>query len=141
MKYELNNFDPKLKLVLFYVKNLDPSHYKLFIKGSENIEYIRGFFHCTIDIPNDFPGHKTEIRIKNKIYHLNINPIHGYICAKFLNDMKSIFLFCFICLVLDQNSDNPYNSKMAICYKDNRPELYRIAKKWTNKYSDYELTT
>ena len=138
---ELNNFAPILDLGLLYVDNLDPLHWKLYVKGPENTVYSEGFFWYTIDLPNNFPESKPEIRLINKVYNLQVSPSNGHVCATFVNDwkrqtnMKHVVLFCCIYLALDQNPDSPYSQKMASEYKNNRPEFDRNAREWTHKHS------
>ena len=54
------------------------------IIGKESA-YKKGVFTITIEFPEDFPNHKPEIRIVNKIYHINANFNNGHISVEFLN--------------------------------------------------------
>ena len=51
--------------------------------------YKNGVFTITIDFPQNFPNCRPEVRICNKIYHLQVNPKNGLISSEFLNDWKN----------------------------------------------------
>ena len=69
----------------------------------------------------------------NKIYHLQVSPSNGHVCARFLNMWKpgttiseclvGIYLF----MALEQNPDSPYSGEMAREYENNRQEFNRKA--------------
>ena len=45
-----------------------------------------GVFTITIDFPKNFPNDGPEVRISNKIYHMNVLSSNGHISASFLNE-------------------------------------------------------
>lgn len=59
--------------------------WKIIMKGAKGSFYENGIFNITIDFPDNFPQKNPEVRILNKIYHLNVSPKNGHVFAPFLN--------------------------------------------------------
>ncbi|CAF3694804.1 unnamed protein product, partial [Adineta steineri] len=93
-------------------------------------------------IPRDFPLSPPKIRFKTKIYHPNIN-FTGDICINILqsqwNATWSIesLLSGIRSLLTDANSDDPYNARAALYYRENREKFDEIARWWTKKYATF----
>ena len=111
------------------------------MEGPKYSLYKNGHFSLTIDFPDIYPKYKPEIRFVNKIYHLQVSPSNGHVCAVFLNQwnpgttitecLVGIYLF----LALEQNPSCPYSSEMAREYENDRQEFNRKAMEWTRKYA------
>ena len=138
-----NNLDtnkPIEILGISQIEKIDDCHWIIHMKGPKKSIYRNGYFQLTFDVPNDFPNKKPEIRFTNKIYHLQVSPSNGHVCAGFLNHwnptttrvecLVGIYLF----LDLEQNPNYPYLGKMAREYGNNRQEFNRIAEEWVLKY-------
>ena len=76
---------------------------------SKESPYKNGLFTITIEFPKDFPNHKPEVRIANKIYHLNTNPSNGHIDVEFLNcwnkntSITELLVGIYLVFILTQN--------------------------------------
>jgi len=115
-------------------------HWQVSISGPENSPYEGGHFQLDIRIPTDFPLHPPRIRFQTKIYHPNIH-LTGDICIDILrsqwNSTWSIekLLFGICSLLTDANSEDPYNARAALYYRQDRQKFNEIAKWWTKKYA------
>ncbi|ELU42876.1 ubiquitin-conjugating enzyme domain-containing protein [Rhizoctonia solani AG-1 IA] len=72
---------------------LTPSDHSLFewtgiLPGPEGSVYEGGEFHVEITLPSDYPFHSPRLRLKTKIYHMNIND-QGGICLDILKNAWS----------------------------------------------------
>jgi len=113
--------------------------------GQRNSIYENGCFQLTIDFPKDFPKTNPEIRISNKIYHLQVSPSNGHVCAGFLSNwnptttISECLVGIYLFLLLPQNPYSPYSGEMAREYKDNLLEFNRKAREWTLKYAPQKI--
>lgn len=62
-----------------YFINKKPYTLEIAMKGPNNTPYQNGVYFLTMEFPENYPSNRPEIRIKNKIYHLNVNPSNGRI--------------------------------------------------------------
>ena len=146
MKYIKKEFDslqnePILPLGMFvWLKNKDIFHWEFSLTGPYDTPYAGGTFILTIDFDEDYPNKRPEIRFKNKIYHLHVNPSNGHISISTLNEwipktpiltvISSIYY-----LFYDQNPNSTYSREMAREYDHNRSIFNQKAKEWTQKYA------
>ena len=137
---ELNNLMDILGI--HKIDKTDNQHWTIYMEGPKDSLYQNGLFKLTINFPNNYPNSKPEIRFVNKIYHLQVSPNNGHVCAGFLNQWKpgattseclvGIYLF----MVKEQNPGCPYIEEMAEEYIHNRQEFNRKAMEWTKKYAE-----
>ena len=78
--------------ILKIMKQDNDKNWSIRINPLSNSLYNKGIYTVTIDFPNDYPNEKPEVRILNKIYHLNINPMDGYIASQFLHNWDNQLL-------------------------------------------------
>ena len=96
--------------------------------------YKNGVFTITIEFPEDFPNHKPEVRIANKIYHLNTNPSNGHIDVEFLNcwnkntSTTELLVGIYLVFILTQNQKVSYSIESAKEYNQNRNEFNKKVK-------------
>ncbi|CAF3834683.1 unnamed protein product [Adineta steineri] len=120
----------------------DIFHWQVFLIGPEDSPYEGGKFRLDVRIPRDFPLSPPKIRFKTKIYHPNIH-LTGDICINILqsqwNATWSIesLLSGIRSLLTDANSDDPYNARAALYYRENREKFDEIARWWTKKYATF----
>ena len=125
------------------IKDKDKDNMKWTIKMiilKESI-YKNGVFTITIEFPKDFPNEKPEVRIVNKIYHLNTNPNKGHISVAFLNCWKNNtsiteLLVGIYLIFMVQNPKDVYSIEMAREYNENRNEFNKKAKEYVLKYAN-----
>ena len=136
---ELNNlFD---SLGIYKIDKTNLRHWKIYMEGPKYSLYKNGHFSITIDFPDIYPKYKPEIRFVNKIYHLQVSPSNGHVCAGFLNlwtpgtTITECLVGIYLFLALEQNPSCPYSSEMAREYENDRQEFNRKAKEWTRKYA------
>ena len=141
----LNTNKPIPILGINCIEEINDYHWIINMDGPRNSIYENGCFQLTIDFPKDFPKTKPEIRISNKIYHLQVNPSNGHICARFLNcwnpttTISECLVGIYLFLLLPQNLDSPYSGEMAREYKNNLLEFNSKAKEWTLKYAPQKI--
>ena len=115
--------------------------YEIVMKGPKNSLYENGIFNIIIDFQNKDPKGKPEIKILQKIYHLNISPKNGKFSGEFINkwDPKfkiiHVLIGIYLILKLEQNPNSPYDRGMALEYQCNRKEFERKARLWTLQYA------
>ena len=138
------NLEDKAQILSLGIYKIDKNNNKrwiIYMKGPKNSLYKDGVFKLTIDFPDNFPNKKPEVRFINKIYHLQVNPSNGHVCAGFLNNWKidttisEVFVGIYMFLILDQNPDSPYSGEMAREYRNNRPEFEKKVVEYIKKYS------
>ncbi|CAF1223922.1 unnamed protein product [Adineta ricciae] len=118
----------------------DIYHWQAILIGPEDSPYEYGSFRLDIRIPRDFPFSPPDIRFKTKIYHPNIH-LTGAICVDILqsqwNSSWSIesLLSGIRSLLTDPNSDDPYNARAALYYREDREKFNEVASWWTKKYA------
>ena len=142
--YELLN-DPILSLgvTVGLKKEGDLFHWNISLLGPQDTPYGGGLFFLTADFPESFPDDPPEVKFKNQMYHLNVDPDNGHICINTLNYWKketrmTTVISDIFALFYIQNPKSPYNSDMAKEYVNNRSEFDRKAKEWTQKYASME---
>ena len=113
--------------------------YEITMKGPKNSYYEGGIYDITIDMENNNKG-RPEIRILQKIYHLNVSP-NGHVSGYFINQWEKNFTIIhaligiYLYLKLCQNPFDPYDGKMAFEYQSNIKEFERKARLWTLQYA------
>ena len=127
-------------LKILEIKNKTIHNWEITMKGPKNSLYEKGIFTITIDFPYNFSDGRPEIRLKTKIYHLNVNPSNGHISEPFIHNWKpttpivdiliGIFLTFFA-----QDPGSPYSGKQAKEYETNFKDFKRKAEEWTIKYA------
>ena len=142
-KYNIKNIlstdEPIKDLGIFQIIKTDRHHWKIKMKGPENSIYKNGVFK--INFPIYFPQSKPEIRIINKIYHLQVDPDNGLIYYRFLNlwnqntSISELLVSIYLFLLFEQNPLSPYNKEQAREYVINYDEFVRKAEEWVLKYS------
>ncbi len=139
-----NNLDTNKPIAILginLIEKIDDYHWIIYMEAPKNSIYRNGYFQLTFDFPNDFPNLKPEIRFTNKIYHLQVSPKNGHICAAFLNvwnpttTISECLVGIYLFLALEQNPLSPYSAEMAREYELNRQEFNRKAAEWTLKYA------
>ncbi|UJR29245.1 hypothetical protein I4U23_010459 [Adineta vaga] len=120
--------------------NNDIYHWQALLIGPEDSPYEGGSFRLDIRIPRDFPFNPPDIRFKTKIYHPNIH-LTGAICIDILRSQWNSSWSIESCLsgirslLTDGNSDDPYNARAALYYREDREKFNEIALWWTKKYA------
>jgi len=141
----LNTNEPIPILGISKIQKIDGYQWIIYMDGPENSIYRNGYFKLTFSSLNDFPNKKPEIRILNKIYHLQVNPLNGHVCTGFLNDwnptttISECLVGIYLFLDLEQNPFAPYSGEMAREYENNRQEFNRKAEEWTLKYASLSV--
>ena len=123
-----------------YFINQKPYTLEIVMKGPNDTPYQNGVYFLTLQFPENYPSKKPEIRFKNKIYHLNVNPFNGRIVLydnwKGFSSITTAELLVGIYLFfIYQNPDSPYSAEMAREFTWNREEFNRKAKEWNIKYA------
>ena len=137
----LNTNKPIPILGINRIEEINDYHWIINMDGPRNSIYENGCFQLTIDFPNDFPKTNPEIRISNKIYHLQVNPSNGHICARFINcwnpttTISECLVGIYLFLLLPQNPHGAYPGELATEYEYNLSEFNRKAREWTLKYA------
>jgi len=141
----LNTNEPIPILGISKIQKIDGYQWIIYMDGPENSIYRNGYFKLTFSSLNDFPNKKPEIRILNKIYHLQVNPLNGHVCTGFLNywnpttTISECLVGIYLFLDLEQNPKSPYSGEMAREYEYNRQEFNRKAEEWTLKYASLSV--
>ncbi|EFC44962.1 predicted protein [Naegleria gruberi] len=97
------------------------------IEGPEGTPYQGGFFHLSIDFPDDYPFKAPTIKFLTKIYHCNISK-RGNICLDTLKDTWnpsltiSKVLLSILSLLSEPNPSDPLEAKIAKEYLENRKQ-------------------
>ena len=126
--------------ILKIMKQNNDKTWTITIKPLSNSIYNKGIYTVTIDFPNDYPNIRPEVRILNKIYHLNIRPKDGHICSEFLykwdKSTSLTELLVGISLVfVYQNPNTPYSVEMAREFKTKHEEFLRKVEEFVMKYA------
>ena len=126
--------------LVVWLKNNDIFHWEFSLTGPYDTPYAGGKFILTIDFNEDYPNKRPEIRFRNKIYHLNVDPRNGHISINTLNEWRPktpilTVISSIYCLFYDQNPKSPYSGEMAREYDHNRSIFNQKAKEWTQKYA------
>ena len=119
--------------------------------GPRNSPYEGGNFRIKILFPEDYPKHGPEFRIRNKIYHLNVDPKNdiGHISMNNLNEwkytgkvsgfpgynVKKALFDIFYLISYGGDTLSPYDDEMAVQLRDNPKEFYKKAKEWTKLFA------
>ena len=141
----LNTNGPIPILGISNIQKIDSYHWIFYMDGPKNSIYRNGYFKLTISGLNDFPNKKPEIRIVNKIYHLQVSPSVGHVCTGFIRDwnptttISECLVGIYLFLDLEQNPKSPYSGEMAREYENNRQEFNRKAEEWTLKYASLSV--
>ena len=110
------------------------------INPLSNSLYNKGIYTVTIDFPN-YPNIRPEVRILNKIYHLNISPSNGHICTSFLHDwnkstsLTELLVGISLVFVYDQNPSSPYSGEMAREFEYKHEEFLQKVEEFVMKYA------
>ena len=137
----LNTDGPIKALGIFQIKKTDKHHWIIKMKGPENSIYKNGVFTIAIDFPVDFPQKKPEIKIINKIYHLQVDPENGHIFYKICmswnpnTTISELLVSLYLFLLFEQYPLSPYNWEQAEEYVINHDEFVKNAEEWVLKYS------
>ena len=123
-----------------YFINQKPYTLEIVMKGPNDTPYQNGVYFLTLQFPENYPSKKPEIRFKNKIYHLNVNPSNGRIVLydnwKGFSSITTAELLVGIYLFfIYQNPDSPYSGAMAREFTSNREEFNRKAEEWKKLYA------
>lgn len=119
--------------------------WKINMDGPKDTLFKDGVFQITIDFPDSFPNKRPEVRIVTKIYHLNVSPTNGHMCANFLNNwntnttISELLVGIYLFFLLNQNPKSPYSGEMARRYETNRSEFNKTIIEWVNKYASPPL--
>lgn len=146
-----NDIDSKSFKKSLGILNIDKGNNKIWeikIKGPKDSLYENGLFMVTIDFTKNFPEKAPEIRIKNKIYNLCVNPNNGHIDSSFLIcwDKSTLIseilvgIYLFFIFEQDTNPDSVYSGFMMREYNSNREEFNRKAREWTKEYAQPSLS-
>jgi len=141
----LNTNGPIPILGISNIQKIDSYYWIFYMDGPKNSIYRNGYFKLTISGLNDFPNKKPEIRIVNKIYHLQVSPSVGHVCTGFIRDwnptttISECLVGIYLFLDLEQDPESPYSGEMAREYKYNRQEFNRKAEEWTLKYASLSV--
>jgi len=152
---EKNNIEDNLDiskpieiLGILRIDKIDKFHWKVRIRGPKESFYKNGIFSVTIDFPEDFPKRKPDVRIVEKIYHLNVSPTNGHISIGFLNQwipspiIAELLVGIYLAFAGPQDPENPYSIDQSREFKTNLGEFARKADEWTLKFapfSNYDL--
>ena len=133
---------------LKYLNN-NPFEWQFQLEGPPNSLYSDGLFHLKAKFPEDYPNKRPKVYFITPIYHLQVNPKHGYsadlgeICLGVLNFWKRSCTFKEVILNIiilmfdpDQLPDSPYDNKMGHLYKNNRALYEKCCHYFTLKYAN-----
>ncbi|CUA73050.1 ubiquitin-conjugating enzyme E2 D/E [Rhizoctonia solani] len=124
---------------------LAPSDHSLFewtgtLPGPEGSVYEGGEFHLEITLPPDYPFHSPRLRMKTKIYHMNIND-QGGICLDILKNAWSPALSLYkvmlslSSLLTDPNPSDPLVPAIANEYTRRRKVHDSTARRWVQLHA------
>ncbi|CAE6485847.1 unnamed protein product [Rhizoctonia solani] len=124
---------------------LAPSDHSLFewtgtLPGPEGSVYEGGEFHVEINLPPDYPFHSPRLRLKTKIYHMNIND-QGGICLDILKNAWSPALSLYkvmlslSSLLTDPNPSDPLVPTIANEYTRRRKVHDSTARRWVQLHA------
>ena len=137
----LNTDGPIKALGIFKITKTDKHHWIIKMKGPDSSIYKNGVFTINIDFPIDFPQKKPEIKIINKIYHLQVSPRNGHISFNICNrwnpntSISELLVSLYLFLLYEQDPLSPYNAEAAEEYVINHDKFIQIAEKYILKYS------
>ncbi len=139
-----NNFDtnkPIESLGIFKIRKFDKNHWIIKMKGPKSSMYEKGVFEITFSFPNNYPNIRPEIRIKNKIYHLQVSPSNGHICFQITfewnptTSISELFTSIYLFLSLKQEPNSPYSGEMAREYTTDFFKFVEKAESWVSEYA------
>ena len=152
---EKNNIEDNLDiskpieiLGILRIDKIDKLHWKVRIRGPKESFYKNGIFSVTIDFPEDFPKRKPEVKIVEKIYHLNVSPTTGHISIGFLNRwipspiIAELLVGIYLAFAGPQDPGDSYSRDRAIEFETNLALFASKADEWTLKFapfSNYDL--
>ena len=105
--------------------------------------FKNGVFTITIDFPENFPNGRPEVRISNKIYHMNVCSSNGRISPRFLNEWEKtkttsiamLLVGIYLVFILPQNPESPFNCGMAVEFMSNKNEFNKKLKEYLLLYA------
>ena len=127
--------------ILKIMKQNNDKTWSITINPISNSIYNKGIYTVTIYFPNDYPNHKPEVRILNKIYHLNISPSNGHISSAFLNkwdkstSLTELLVGIRLVFEYDQNPLSPCSGEMAREFKTKHEEFLQKVEEFVMKYA------
>lgn len=128
---------------LGFINRKDAFHWIFSLYAPQNTAYAGGLFYFTIDFPADFPQTKPEVKLLNKIYHLNVAG-DGHVCISTLNDWKPNTPMMKVIsdifgLFETQNPDSSYYGEASNFYRNNKEEFNKRAKEMTKQYANAQI--
>ncbi|CAF4254017.1 unnamed protein product [Rotaria sp. Silwood2] len=117
---ELKSIEDASRCYSATIVNDDIFHWEASIIGPDDSPYEGRVYRLDIRIPSNFP-----ITICIDILQSQWNSIWS---------IEKILL-AIISLLTDANSDDPYNARAALYYREDRQKFDEIARSWTKKYS------
>jgi len=117
----------------------DITHWEAIIIGPTDTPYANEIMNLDIKFPEDYPFKPPKIKFTKPIWHPNINSSSGDICLDILKSNWSPalsimkVLMSISSLLEDPNPDDPYNSKAADEYKNNRNKFNMKVREYFNK--------
>ena len=109
--------------------------------GAKNSPYEEGVYTITINFPQNFPNKGPEVSLKNKIYHLQINPTSGRIDAAFLltwdkkTSIAELLVGLYLSFIFEQNPNLPYDGEKARVYISSKAKFNKFAREWAAQYA------
>ncbi len=134
-----NNFRKSLGITKLYKD--DERDWEVRMFGPKNSPYEEGVFDIAINFPENFPNICPEVSIKNKIYHLQVNPKNGHIDAAFLlswekiTSIPELLVGIYLCFIFEQNPNIPHSGEMSRIYQSSKAKFNRMAREWAIKYA------
>ena len=138
-----NNLDHKTPIecipslgILQIIKENNNQHWIIKMIILKDCIYKNGVFTITIDFPQNFPNCRPEVRICNKIYHLQVNPKNGHIYSEFLHDWKNdtsiveLLVGIYLVFIFPPDHLNFYDVNMCTEFLHKRSIFDKNAKEW-----------
>ena len=110
------------------------------IKGPIGTPYEGGIFYLSIKLTDNYPFKPPKVHIITKIYHPNVNPLGlvslSILCEDwFPNKTISNVITTILQLLEKPDIDNPYDTDIALIYKNNYKLFEENAKICTQKFA------